>query len=55
MFIMHGEMELEVSDGVKQRLSPGDIVHFSDSDGEGHRSTVIGDDEVVVATAGFAG
>jgi uncharacterized cupin superfamily protein len=55
MFIMHGEMELELSDGVTQRLRPGDIVHFSDSDGQGHKSTVIGDDEVIVATAGFAG
>ncbi len=55
MFIMHGQMELELSDGVTQRLSPGDIVHFSDSDGQGHKSTVLGDEEVIVATAGYAG
>ena len=52
---MHGELDLELSHGVTQRLSPGDIVHFSDSDGQGHRSTVLGDEEVIVATAGFAG
>src|SRR3954451_8995399 len=55
MFVMHGQMELEVSDGVSRTLRPGDIVHFSDSDGQGHKSTVIGDDEVIVATAGYAG
>jgi uncharacterized cupin superfamily protein len=55
MFIMHGQMDLELSDGVTQRLRPGDIVHFSDSDGQGHKSTVLGDEEVIVATAGFAG
>jgi hypothetical protein len=55
MFVMHGQLEMELSDGVVQRFGPGDIIHFSDQDGQGHKSTVIGDQEVIAATAGFAG
>ena len=53
MFIMSGQMELGVSDGDSRTLEPGDIVYFTDSDGEGHRSRVLGDQDVIVATAGY--
>ena len=55
MFVMRGQMNLEVSDGVSRLLGPGDVVFFSDSTGEGHSSHVVGDVPVLVATAGFAG
>jgi hypothetical protein len=54
MFVMTGRMELGVSDGDTRTLSPGDVVYFTDSDGEGHRSRVLGDEDVLVATAGYA-
>lgn len=54
MFMMNGEMELEVSDGESRRIAAGDLVHFADASGQGHRSRVLGDQDVVVATAGFA-
>ncbi len=53
MFIMTGQMELGVSDGDTRTLAPGDVVYFTDSNGEGHRSRVLGDDDVIVATAGY--
>jgi len=54
MFILQGRMEIELSDGETRTVGGGDIVHFSDAEGQGHRSRVVGDDEVIVATAGYA-
>jgi hypothetical protein len=54
MFIMQGEMEIELSDGVKRVLRGGDHVYMTDNDGEGHRSRVLGDEAVIMATAGYA-
>ena len=53
MFIMSGQLELGLSDGVTRTLEPGDVVYFTDSDGEGHQSRVVGNQDVVVATAGY--
>jgi quercetin dioxygenase-like cupin family protein len=55
MFVMQGRIELELSDDVSRTLGPGDIVYFEDTDGQGHRSRVIGDEQVIVATAGYGG
>jgi hypothetical protein len=54
MFFMTGQMEIEVSDGEKAVLSPGDLIRLEDSDGQGHRSRVLGEGPVLVATAGFS-
>lgn len=53
MFMMTGRMEIEVSDGDAREFKAGDLIHFSDAAGQGHRSKVLGDDDVIVATAGF--
>jgi quercetin dioxygenase-like cupin family protein len=55
MMVMTGRMGLGVSDDVWIELAPGDVVHMTDTAGEGHRSRVIGDDDVLMATAGFGG
>jgi hypothetical protein len=55
MFVMSGRMALGVSDDVWAELGPGDIVRMTDADGEGHRSRVLGADEVLMATAGYGG
>ncbi len=53
MFLTSGRIEIEVSDGDAREFKAGDIVHFSDAAGQGHRSKVLGDEEVIAATAGF--
>lgn len=55
MFVMKGRMALGVSDDVWVELGPGDVVRMTDAHGEGHRSRVLGDDEVLMATAGYGG
>jgi hypothetical protein len=55
MMIMTGRIHLGVSDDVWVELVPGDIVYMTDSTGEGHRTRVLGDEEVLMATAGFGG
>jgi mannose-6-phosphate isomerase-like protein (cupin superfamily) len=54
MFVMTGQMEIEVSDGAKQIISPGDFIRLEDSSGRGHRSRVLSDGPVLVATAGYS-
>jgi hypothetical protein len=44
---LSGELEVEVGDGQKCRLGPGSIVLLEDVSGQGHRTTVIGDEPVV--------
>jgi hypothetical protein len=55
MFVMKGRLALGVSDDVWAELEPGDIVRMTDSEGEGHRSRVLGDEEVLMANAGYGG
>jgi quercetin dioxygenase-like cupin family protein len=55
MMILTGRMALGVSDGVQVVLAPGDAIYMTDADGEGHRSHVVGDEAVLMATAGFGG
>ena len=54
MFVMAGQMEIEVSDGAKTVIGPGDFIRLEDSDGQGHRSRVLGGEPVLVATAGYS-
>ena len=55
MFVLAGRLDLGTSDGAWAELGPGDIVHMSDTEGLGHRSRVLGADDVLMATAGFGG
>ena len=55
MFVMQGRMEIELSDGAKEVIAAGDAIHLTDHDGQGHRSRVLGDEAVLVATAGYGG
>jgi quercetin dioxygenase-like cupin family protein len=54
MFVMAGQMEIEVSDGAKTVIRAGDVIKLEDSDGRGHRSRVLGGEPVLVATAGYS-
>jgi hypothetical protein len=54
MFVMSGRLAIGLSDDVWFELGPGDIARMTDTSGEGHRSRVIGDDAVLMATAGFS-
>lgn len=55
MFVLTGSVLLGVSDDVWAELAPGDLVYMTDTEGEGHRSRVVGDEDVLMATAGFGG
>ena len=55
MFVMKGRLALGVSGDVWTELGPGDVVRMIDTHGEGHRSRVVGDEEVLMATAGYGG
>jgi len=55
MMVMTGRMELGLSDDVWAELVPGDVVYMTDASGDGHRSRVLGDEDVLMATAGFGG
>ncbi|CDY78156.1 hypothetical protein BGLT_01029 [Caballeronia glathei] len=43
IFVLHGEMEFEASDGERQPVRTGDALLLEDTTGRGHRSRVIGD------------
>lgn len=55
MMIMTGRMALGVSDDQWVELVPGDFIYMTDATGEGHQSHVVGDETVLMATAGFGG
>ena len=42
MASLSGGLEIEVSDGTKRRIGPGDIVIAEDPEGEGHITREIG-------------
>lgn len=44
-----GKIEGETSDGEVRRFAPGSVVLAEDTWGKGHRSRVIGDEDVVLA------
>jgi hypothetical protein len=47
IFYLAGQTEGETSDGSRRRFGPGDIVLLEDTTGKGHRSRVVGDQEVL--------
>ena len=48
MFHLAGRVEAETSDGARRLMEPGTIVLVEDLTGKGHRSWVVGDEEVVI-------
>lgn len=48
-FYLSGTIGAETSDGEKRQFGPGSIVLVEDCSGKGHRSWVVGSDEVVIA------
>jgi hypothetical protein len=49
MLYLQGEIEAETSDGEVRRFSRGSATLAEDTTGKGHRSRVIGEEEVVLA------
>jgi hypothetical protein len=41
--MLRGAIEVEVSDGARQRFGPGDLIFVEDTTGSGHVTTSIGD------------
>jgi len=48
MFYMSGEVIGETSDGVQRRMTAGTVVLLEDTSGKGHRSWVVGSEEVLI-------
>lgn len=48
-FYLLGEVEAQVSDGEKRRLRAGEFALVEDTRGKGHRSHVVGNEDVVIA------
>jgi len=51
---LRGESEAEFSDGTRRRVGPGAIAVFEDTWGKGHRSWVVGDEDVLAAVVELA-
>jgi hypothetical protein len=49
LFMLRGQTESELGDGTRRRFVPGDILLLEDTWGKGHRSWVVGDEDVLVA------
>ena len=43
MFVLAGELEVQVSDGEVRRFAPGDVLLVEDTSGKGHVSEVVGE------------
>lgn len=48
-FYLSGEIEAEVSDGEIRRCGPGTVALVEDTTGRGHKSKVIGKDQLLLA------
>ena len=48
MFYMSGEVVGETSDGVQRRMTAGTVVLLEDTSGKGHRSWVVGTEDVLI-------
>jgi hypothetical protein len=48
-FILSGESEAQASDGEVRRFSPGSILLAEDTWGKGHKSWVVGSEDMLVA------
>ena len=48
MLYLSGNVEAETSDGMRRAYGPGTVVLLEDTAGKGHRSWVVGSEEVVI-------
>jgi hypothetical protein len=48
-FYISGKIEAETSDGEIRRFGPGSVTLVEDTTGKGHKSRVVGDNEVLAA------
>ena len=53
--VMSGAMEIEISDGIKRHLVPGDVLVAEDLTGKGHITRGIGDDPRISLAVPLAG
>ena len=53
-FYLRGESEVELGDGTRRRLVPRDVALFEDTQGKGHRSWVVGDEDVMAVVVVLA-
>lgn len=49
-FVLSGCVDVELSSGEARRFAPGDILLGEDTHGKGHKTRVVGDDDLVLAT-----
>ena len=49
MFLLSGELEVEVSDGEIRRFRPGTVILVEDTSGSGHVSRVVGEERCYMA------
>jgi hypothetical protein len=49
VMVLSGVVEVEVSDGQRRKFSPGSVNLVTDTGGRGHRTNVLGSDDVLLA------
>ena len=47
VFVLRGIMEVEAQNGDTRRFGPGSILFAEDTNGKGHKTRVVGDEEVI--------
>ena len=48
VMVLEGIMEVEAGDGETRRFQAGDVLLVTDTDGKGHRTGVVGEDDVLL-------
>jgi quercetin dioxygenase-like cupin family protein len=54
MFILSGELEVQVADGEERRFGPGAVLLVEDTIGTGHVSAVVGEERCFIATVALS-
>ena len=49
VMVLSGVSEIEVGDGERRQFGPGSVVLVTDAKGQGHRTRVVGNQEVFIA------
>jgi hypothetical protein len=50
---VHGEYQIEASDGVTRKFSPGSVLLIEDTAGGGHSTEITSAEDVIVLAAGL--
>lgn len=53
IFVLAGQVELTASDGVVRSFTRGSVFTVEDTEGKGHGTSVVGDDDAQLAFAGL--